>query len=80
MTTGLIITTVTIIVAANILEMIYVTGITLSDLQALFVMVKNVNLQTDFTRPTPDSTELLSNWLCSLFTNGSQGHSEPQVN
>ena len=71
MTTGLIITTVTIIVAANILEMSYVTGITLSDLQALFVMVKNVNLQTDFTRPTPDSTELLSNWLCSLFTNGS---------
>lgn len=58
-------------VAANILEMSCVTGITLSDLQALFVMVKNVNLQTDFTRPTPNSTNLLSNWLRSLLTNGS---------
>lgn len=66
----LIITVITI-VAANILEMSYVTGITLSDLQALFVMVKNVNLQTDFTRPTSNSTDLLSNWLCSLLANGS---------
>lgn len=66
----LIITTVAI-VAANVLEMSYVTGTTLSDLQALLIMVKNVNLQTDSTRPAPDSPDLLSNWLCSLLTNGS---------